>query len=55
MIRNDYDYLFKYILIGDTSTFLSLFRCREVLHAYATALKQIQKPTRTHTRSLIWI
>lgn len=41
MIKNDYDFLFKFILVGDTSTPFSIIRCRKVLYAHAAFGKSV--------------
>lgn len=41
MIKNDYDFLFKFILVGDTSTPFAISRCGKILYAHASIGKPI--------------
>ena len=47
---NDYEYLFKFIMIGDSSNHRFKARCGQVVPADEASRRQIQESTRAHSR-----
>lgn len=52
-MANNYDFMFKFIIIGDSSIFCPYCRCRKVLSTSQVHRRPIQKWSLTHPRSRI--
>ena len=53
--QNNYDFLFKYIVVGDTSTLHSIIRRRQVMLPFKIRRRHLQKRPLTNFRSRVRI
>ena len=53
--QNNYDFLFKYIVVGDTSIFKDIIRCGKIMLPIAICRRHLQERPRTNSRSRICV
>ena len=53
--QNNYDFLFKYIVVGDTSTLPRIIRRRQIMLPFAIRRGHLQERPRTNSRSGVCI